>query len=183
MVRVSELATTTSLPAGAAGTSGLEVRRELRPGDLGAIAAMHGRIYRPEHGVNVEFEGHVAQSLGRAAAAGFPRSGESIRLLEDAAGTLRGSVALTDEGGGVGCLRWVLLDPAVRGRGLGRRMIAATVEGARAAGYERVVLETFSDLRVAAAIYRSLGFELRGEDHSPRWGRERVTYQRYELIL
>jgi len=49
--------------------------------------------------------------------------------------------------------------------------------------YERLELETFSDLRTAAKIYRAHGFELTSEEVAPRWGRDPLTYQHYALVL
>jgi RimJ/RimL family protein N-acetyltransferase len=98
-------------------------------------------------------------------------------------GEFAGSLALTDEDGVTGMIRWVLLDPSVRGHGLGRRLVSEAVAEARELGYERLELETFSDLTAAAAIYRSHGFRLTGEEIGPRWGRESVNYQHYELDL
>ena len=63
--------------------------------------------------------------------------------------------------------------------GLFSRQVRGLLEGE----VDGFILETFSDLRTAAAIYRSYGFRVVSEDHSPRWGRERFTYQRYELSL
>ena len=57
-------------------------------------------------------------------------------------------------------LRWFVLDPQLRGRGLGRRLIAELLELAEWIGYERIALETFSELRAAAHLYRSFGFEV-----------------------
>lgn len=155
------------------------VRRDLRPGDLGAIVAHHGRVYRPEYGVDSTFEAHVGASVSAAGMRGFPRPGEGIWIVE-AGGRHAGSLALTDEGER-GCVRWFVLDPELRGRGLGRRLVAELVAEAEAAGYEGLYLETFSDLRAAAHIYRSHGFELTGEQTGPRWGRADLTYQHYEL--
>jgi GNAT superfamily N-acetyltransferase len=163
--------------------TGLTVLREPRPGDLGRIVEMHGQIEAPDFGLNSDFEAMVAKAVGRAAAAGFPGEGESIRLLIDAEGELRGSTALTRENQSEAWLRWVLLDHGIRGRGLGRWLIEGAVADARAFGYDRVVFETFSDLKVAAAIYRSVGFRVVSEDRSPRWGRTDVNFQRYLLDL
>ena len=48
-------------------------------------------------------------------------------------------------------------------------------------GYQTIGLETFSELRAAARIYRSVGFQVVWEQSGPRWGRDEITYQRYEL--
>ena len=98
-------------------------------------------------------------------------------------GDFAGCLGLTDEGSGLAALRWVLLHPSVRGRGLGRRLIGEAVAAAEEHGYETLGLETFSELRTAAHLYREQGFELIWEEPAPRWGREEITYQRYELSL
>ncbi|HKQ18024.1 MAG TPA: GNAT family N-acetyltransferase [Solirubrobacterales bacterium] len=160
----------------------IHVRRALRPGDLGAIVEMHGRVYGREYGNDARFEGMVAGSVARAAARGFPSRREGIWIVERD-GEHCGSTALTDEGDGTAMVRWVLLDASLRGAGLGRRMIGELVEEARGHGYEKLCLETFSLLRAAAHIYRSFGFEIVSTDSAPRWGHERIDYQRYELDL
>jgi GNAT superfamily N-acetyltransferase len=158
----------------------IDIRRELRPGDLEAIVAMHARLYR-EFGVDAEFVADIEARIDEAVAGGFPGERDAIRIVERD-DEFAGSLVLTDEGEGIGCFRWFLLDPAVRGRGLGRLMVAELVALARRLGYRLLRLETFSDLRVAAAIYRDAGFRLVAEETGPRWGRE-LTYQHYELEL
>jgi GNAT superfamily N-acetyltransferase len=71
----------------------------------------------------------------------------------------------------------------VRGRGLGRRLLGELLAFADEVGYQRVYLETFSELRAAAHLYLEAGFRLTSADSAPRWGREEITYQRYELEL
>ncbi len=163
-------------------TSAFGIRRELRPGDLGAIIAHHGLVYRPEYGVDSMFEAQVAASVARAAARGFPREREAIRIVEYD-GQHAGSIGLTDEGRDEAALRWVLLDSRLRGHGLGRRLVGEMVARARESGYARVWLETFSELEAAAHLYREHGFAVVSEETAPRWGRDRITYQRYELEL
>ncbi len=158
------------------------VRRELHPGDLGAIVAHHGTTYAPEFGLDSSFEGHVAASVAEAGIRGWPRAGEAVWIVEHNA-KHAGSLALTDEGDGRGAVRWFVLDANLRGSGLGRRLVGELIETARANGYELLGLETFSDLRAAAHIYLSYGFKLRWEQTGPRWGREQLTYQRYELCF
>lgn len=52
----------------------------------------------------------------------------------------------------------VWLDPAVRGGGLARRMLAALVDAMRQAGYKGAVLETAPFMADAIRLYQSLGF-------------------------
>ncbi|HSI80396.1 MAG TPA: GNAT family N-acetyltransferase [Solirubrobacterales bacterium] len=164
----------------ARGGGELRIRRTLEPGDIGAIAAQHGRLYGREFGLDVSFEADLARALYAAAKRGWPTDREGAWIVERA-GALAGSLALTDEGDRTGRVRAFLLDPALRGRGLGRHLLGELLDRARAAGYARLVLETFSELRAAARLYTERGFVLVWSRTGPRWGMERMTYQRYEL--
>jgi ribosomal protein S18 acetylase RimI-like enzyme len=159
-----------------------QIRRRLRAGDIGAIAEQHGRLYRREFGLDVSFEADLAQALYAAAERGWPSGREAIWVVERAE-MLLGSLVLTDEGGGEARLRALLLDPSLRGRGIGRHLLAELLERATAAGYGLVSLLTFSELRAAAHLYIEHGFAVVAEETGPRWGLERMTYQRYELQL
>jgi ribosomal protein S18 acetylase RimI-like enzyme len=157
-------------------SDGLTIRGELRPGDLEAIARMHGRIYTAEHGVAPAFEQDVADALAAAVANGWPDRG-GVRIVE-LDGELAGSMAWTVEGDHAK-LRWVLLNPSLRGRGLGRSLLRDLLEEIDAAGHEVVVLDTFSALRTAAHLYREQGFVVVDSRPHVRWG-PTVELQRYE---
>src|SRR4051794_15940504 len=103
------------------------IRRELRPGDLGAIIEHHGRQYGREYGVDSTFEAHVAAAVAHTALRGFPRANEGIWIVERD-GAHAGSLALSDEGDGVACVRFFVLDPEVRGNGLGRRLLGELLD-------------------------------------------------------
>jgi GNAT superfamily N-acetyltransferase len=64
-------------------------------------------------------------------------------------------LALAD--GGFELAKMAVAD-AWKGRGLGRALLAAAIERARAAGAPRLYLETNSSLAPALALYRSFGF-------------------------
>jgi ribosomal protein S18 acetylase RimI-like enzyme len=160
--------------------SEVDVRDELRPGDLEAIVAHHRRIYTEEYGVDSRFGDFVAAAVGRAADRGFPSVREAIRIVE-LNGEHAGSIGLSDEGDGEAAIRWVVLSPEVRGIGLGRRLLGEMLAFAEDHGYRMVWLETFSDLQAAAHLYREHGFVVTSADTAPRWGRDSITFQRYEL--
>jgi ribosomal protein S18 acetylase RimI-like enzyme len=158
------------------------VRDELRPGDLEAIVAHHRRVYSAEYGVDSRFGDFVAAAVARAGDRGFPSDREAIRIVE-LDGQHAGSIGLTDEGDDEAAIRWVVLSPEVRGHGLGRRLLGDLLAFAEDHYYRRVWLETFSELEAAAHLYRDAGFVVTSADTAPRWGREAITYQRYELEL
>jgi ribosomal protein S18 acetylase RimI-like enzyme len=157
------------------------IRRELRDGDAQAIIDLHERVYVPEYGVNARFVSDVAGLVHAAVANGWPASGGAVWLV-DHAGRVDGSVALTDEGEGIGHVRWVVLSPDVRGHGLGRSLVTELVTHARASGFRRLELETFSALTVAARLYKEAGFRLLWSRPSDKWGPP-ITYQGYALDL
>jgi GNAT superfamily N-acetyltransferase len=158
------------------------IRRELRPGDLGAIVAHHGIVYAREHGLDSSFEAHVGASVAAAGRRGWPGEREGVWIVERH-GRHAGSLALTKESDDTGAVRFFLLDKELRGRGIGRQLLGELVRTARDHGYATLVLETFSDLRSAAHLYGAHGFELVSAETGPRWGRAEVTYQHYELVL
>jgi ribosomal protein S18 acetylase RimI-like enzyme len=157
------------------------IRDELRPGDMEAIVAHHRLIYGEEYGVDSRFGDFVAAAVARAEEHGFPTERETIRIVE-LNGEHVGSIGLTDEGDAA-AIRWVVFSPEVRGMGLGRRLVDEMLAFAEDHGYRRVWLETFSELEAAAHLYREAGFVVTSDDTAPRWGRESITMQRYELEL
>ncbi|MHB8692712.1 MAG: GNAT family N-acetyltransferase [Solirubrobacteraceae bacterium] len=156
------------------------IRRTLRDGDVDAIAALHDRVYRPEYGTNEAFVAGVARTLTNASALGWPAGG-GVWLVERGA-ELCGSLGLVAEGGGLGRVRWLVFDPSVRGLGLGRGLLGELLQRAREQQMTQLVLDTFSELTVAARLYRSVGFEVVAESPRDDWGTP-MTYQRYELRL
>ncbi len=156
------------------------VRRELRPGDAEAIVELHRRLYSAEFGMDRRFTESVRDGIADALRAGWMRDSGAVWLLDD--GQLAGSLALTDQGEGVGQVRWFLFTPELRGRGLGRSLVAELVSEARELGFERLELVTFSALTAAARIYRAVGFRVQSEIETDRWGPP-IVFQRYELSL
>jgi putative acetyltransferase len=55
-------------------------------------------------------------------------------------------------------MKRLFLRPSARRAGLGRGLAEAVIEEARARGFARMVLDTFSSMTEATHLYRSLGF-------------------------
>lgn len=166
----------------------VSIRSGPRPGDLGRVLAMHGEIYAREYGFDERFEAHVAHGLaGFAHALGEarddPRAPEPGRLwVAERADVLVGTVALTDEGDGVGQLRWFLVEPDARGAGLGRALLQTLLEHARERGLTHIKLWTVHVLEVAARLYLELGFRCTERHPSGGFGVD-LDELRYDLDL
>ena len=140
---------------------------------------MHGAIYAAEQGFDRTFETYVAGPLAEFAARGAPR--ERIWLGEEDC-RLIGCIALVEAAHDVAQLRWFLVDPAARGRGLGTRLIAELIDFARARKYRSIFLWTVSALAPASRLYRAAGFAKTEERPGRHWGIE-VIEEKYVLAL
>lgn len=163
------------------GSDQIMIRRTLQEGDGPAIGELHRRVYMSEHGFNDRFCATVDDDVAGAIASGWPERAGAVWLV-DRGGPLLGALALTDEGDGVGRVRWFALDPSLRGLGLGRSLFDELLEEARAQNLVKLCLETVKPLTVAAHIYTSSGFRVVWERERTDWGPP-VTYQGYELTL
>jgi DNA-binding MarR family transcriptional regulator/GNAT superfamily N-acetyltransferase len=134
------------------------VLRAPRAGDMGWVVERHGALYYEEFGWNLEFEGMVAEIVARFVQRFDPKRERCWIAERD--GTRLGSVFLVKQSPKVAKLRLLLLEPAARGQGIGKRLVGACVEQARKWGYRKIVLWTQSDLTAARAIYAKSGFKL-----------------------
>ncbi|HEX6442710.1 MAG TPA: helix-turn-helix domain-containing GNAT family N-acetyltransferase [Stellaceae bacterium] len=156
------------------------VLRPHRAGDLGWIVGRHGALYAKEYGWDEDFEAMVAEIAARFLA-NFDARRERCWIAERD-GEPVGSVALVAETDTIGRLRLLLVEPATRGCGLGRRLVEECLGFARQAGYCKVVLSTFNVLIAARRIYEAAGFRLVSEQPQRRFGHDLVE-EYWELPL
>jgi DNA-binding MarR family transcriptional regulator/ribosomal protein S18 acetylase RimI-like enzyme len=134
--------------------------RTHRPGDIGWIVERHGALYAEEYGWDCTFEALVAE-IGAAFLRGHDPARERCWIAEDATGERLGSVMIVrGDDAATAKLRLLLVEPAARGRGLGRRLVAEAEAFARAAGYAAAALWTNSCLLAARRIYAAAGWRL-----------------------
>ncbi|WP_406278600.1 GNAT family N-acetyltransferase [Embleya sp. NBC_00896] len=159
------------------------IRDATRPGDLGAVAALHGVLYSREYGMDATMEATVAAGMAELVLA-RAREGDDGpgRLWVADDGRVLGAVGLTREQDDLMRLRWVILDPAARGRGIGRALLTTALAEARRRAAAGVYLWTIAGLPASRHLYDEAGFTLTEEHPTRSWGIDAVE-QRLDLKL
>jgi DNA-binding MarR family transcriptional regulator/GNAT superfamily N-acetyltransferase len=154
--------------------------RTHEPGDMGWIIHRHGVLYAEEYGWDERFEALVAQI-----AAEFIQKFDARRercWIAEREGAIVGSVMLVKKSDRVAKLRLLLVEPSVRGLGIGARLVDECARFARQAGYRRITLWTQSNLDAARHIYLKAGYRVVKRERHESFGR-RLVGETWELTL
>jgi predicted N-acetyltransferase YhbS len=138
--------------------------READRSEHEAIRAVIAAAYREYTSVlpQVLFDEYLANLLDLDA-----RAEDGTMLVVERAGAIVGTVTFFEDAAGEGLswpsgwagLRALAVDPAARGLGIGRMLMGACLDRARAAGATVLCLHTASFMAAAVAIYQAMGFE------------------------
>lgn len=159
--------------------------REPRPGDMGWVVQRHGALYAQEYGWNQQFE-----ALAARVSADFLDHFDPQRergWIAERDGENLGCVFLvqapaSEYGENVAKLRMLLVEPAARGLGLGKRLVDECERFARDKGYRKITLWTNSVLGAARAIYQKAGYRLVKQEPHRSFGHDLVS-ETWELDL
>lgn len=154
--------------------------RDPRPGDMGWVVQSHGALYASEYGFDSSFEALVAEICAKFLSS-FDASRERC-WIADIDGAQVGSVFLVRHSDDVAKLRLLLIEPAGRGHGLGRRLVSECIAFARACGYRTITLWTQSILVAARRIYQDAGFVLVASEPHRSFGQSLIG-ETWELKL
>ena len=161
-------------------TTGIIIRQELKPGDIGFLTNLHGILYEQEYGFDKTFEAYVARGF-----ADFVLSDETDKgciWLAEAEGNIIGSIAIVKFSEDIAQLRWYLVVPGFRGIGLGKKLISEALAYCRDQQFKSVFLWTTSELSAAAQLYIKSGFRKTEVKTHHIWGKA-ITEERYDLLI
>ena len=101
-----------------------------------------------------------------------PPDGAFVVLYEDGEAVAGGGIRRLEDG--VAEIKRMFVLPPARGRGHGRRVLAALEEAAADLGYRRVRLDTAQSMTTAIALYRGAGYrdipDYNGNSYASYWG-------------
>lgn len=168
-------------PAGRPAEKPKFILRPHRPGDIGWMVQRHGELYASEYGFDSSFEA-LAAEVGMQFLRDFDPDWERCWIAELETGERVGSVFLIRKSKTVAKLRVLLVDPKARGLGVGKALVQACIDFARAKGYKTLTLWTNSILLAARDIYRKAGFELVASEPHESFG-HRLIGETWDLKL
>jgi DNA-binding MarR family transcriptional regulator/GNAT superfamily N-acetyltransferase len=156
------------------------VLRPPEPGDLGWIVERSGVRYAAEYGWDDGFEAFVAATVADYVRGRDP-SREAVWIAE-VDGERVGCVGCVRDDDETARLRWLLVEPAARGTGVGSRLVDECLRFARRAGYRRMTLWTYDVLADARRIYERAGFTLDEQQPERAFGHD-LTQQNWSRDL
>lgn len=147
------------------------ILRPHRIGEIGWLIHRQGLLYHLEQGWSGAFETLITRIYADYEAA--PATPPKSLWIAEQDGVVAGSVfiiAASEEAPGTAQLRMLYTEPAFRGRGIGKQLVAEAIRFARASGYQRIILWTQDCLVSARHIYQAAGFELLREERHHSFG-------------
>jgi GNAT superfamily N-acetyltransferase len=154
---------------------------QIRPAsdeDLDWIVDLHRRIYWEEQGWDQRFMDIVEEIVDEFRG---EHEGEQCWVAE-MEGDRVGSILLARQEDRTAKLRILLVEPTVRGRGIGTALVVECLAFAKTVGYHKITLGTDSNLHAARRIYERTGFLLVEEVPHDDYGQGLVA-ENWELEL
>ncbi|UPM54845.1 bifunctional helix-turn-helix transcriptional regulator/GNAT family N-acetyltransferase [Gottfriedia acidiceleris] len=153
--------------------------RPFKPGDVGYVAYIHGKIYSTTYQFGRVFEYYVMKGLSEFLL--NPNGGEL--WIAEVNGEIVGSIAITKANESVAQLRWYVLDEKYQGLGIGKKLIETALNFCKENQFEHVFLWTVSTLETARYLYKKYNFTLTEEKPNFDWTGFELIEERWDLVL
>src|SRR6476660_9741739 len=127
----------------------ITIRTVLKPGDIGYVIYMHGRLYKKEYNYGIGFETYVASGLVEFYQQ-YDAQKDQVWICE-----YRNKMVgflLSMHRGDAAQLRYFILKPTFRGIGMGNKLMNLYMEHIRQGNYKASYLWTTDELRTSAHL-------------------------------
>jgi N-acetylglutamate synthase-like GNAT family acetyltransferase len=151
--------------------------RDFNKGDIEWIIKRHDTLYNEEYGFDETFKNYVSGSLKKFVK-DFDSDKENIWIAEVNSKAV-GIIAIAKIDNERAQLRWFLIEPYMRGKGLGRDLINVAIEFCKQKNYKNAMLWTVSILSAARHLYKSFGFTIIETIEHEIWGKSLIEEKWY----
>ena len=135
---------------------------EARDAEALAAARLLFEEYQRDLGISLDFQGFAEELATLPGAYAAPRGALLIACSDT---ELAGCVAMRPSSAGGAELKRLYVRTPWRGSGLGKALVEAVVERARAGGYLTLRLDTLATMAPAMRLYERMGFAETGPYH------------------
>lgn len=154
--------------------------RQFTSSDIEYVISRHKTLYYAERhltGVFFDYVDYIVYNF----ASNFNPKMDCLNILECNENPA-GSIAIVKEDDKTAQVRFFMLEPEMRGRGYGNKLMEMALNFCREKEYEHVFLLTISAQAIARQIYERCGFQKTESYDKSEWG-EGVTEERWDLDL
>lgn len=148
--------------------------------DIEFIIKKHRDLYEAEYGFGPEFGDYVEEYMLKFNKSYDPTM-ENIWVAE-INGLVVGVIAIVKVDNSTAQLRWFLIEPEMRGKGLGHRLMKTAIDFSKGKDYTHVFLWTVDILKTARHLYKNYGFTLTETKENNSWG-SHIIEERWDLYL
>lgn len=154
--------------------------RPFTQSDIEYVISRHKTMYYAERHLSGSFSDYVDEIVYRFVER-YNAQTDFMNILE-CNGVPAGSIAIAGVDAETAQLRFFMLEPEMRKRGYGNRLMDMALAFCRERGYKKVFLLTITAQVVARHILETRGFRRVSSADRPEWG-EGVVEERWELAL
>lgn len=154
--------------------------RPFTQSDIEYVISRHKTLYYAERHLSGTFSGYVDEIVYRFVDNFNPQT-DCLKILE-CNGVPAGSIAIAKVDADTAQLRFFMLEPEMRQRGYGNRLMNMALDFCREKGYRKVFLLTITAQVIARHVYETHGFCRVASYDKSEWG-DGVVEERWELDL
>ncbi len=154
--------------------------RPFTQSDIEYVISRHKTLYYAERHLSGTFSAYVDEIVYRFVDRYNPES-DCLKILE-CNGVPAGSIAIAKADESTAQLRFFMLEPEMRQRGYGNRLMDMALDFCREKGYKKVFLLTITAQVIARHVYETHGFCKISSNDKSEWG-DGVIEECWELEL